>query len=538
MAGVIVFAVLVAVIFVYPRQWTRGFIVNDEMYFATLARNIAEGRGYVTLAIDPFIADEVEGFPVAELTRPPGFAVFYAAVMKLGPSDLTAGLGLSIFWLAVTMLALFRLSDRIFASTRTSLLICGLYLATSTTLVHATMASPEMQFDALFLLMCWALVSLTPARCLAAGIFLHLCVATKMLGAPYLLLVPGYVLWATGIESQRDRSDAPRRLWSAAWLPAIDVRNAAGHLAPLMLGAVASWLVITNVANVPGAAQAQTTKRYAYNFLMETTDFPTVGAAWAMIEPPTPLSYFSEHPGELVKRTAKLMSRTPTVLNEVGATPFRGSLAALLLVVFALAFTVGWPQPDPDIRRYLWFCAATFVVTLPAVWSYLVRVRYFFQLYPLMLIMIAAQAVRLKESWGGWKPAARRAVLVAALIALIGYPLALTLRQAYRDPYAFVGRGQAVRVLDYEVLGDDVRRHVPAGAVVVTDFAYEIPWLTGNPTIFPAIDDAESRWLIDRFDVQAVALRTYSEPRLESQLADFELRVERPGYRIWVRQRP
>ena len=167
-------AVLLAVAFVYPRQWTRGFLVNEEMYFATLAHNLADGRGYVTNAIDVFVADEIDSFPVPEFTRPPGYAVMLAVVLRLGLGDVAAGAGLSIFWLTLTMMAFYSMARHLLGSWRTALFLCGLYLASSTTLVHATMAAPEMQFDALFLLMCWCLVNPTRWRCLVAGVFLHL----------------------------------------------------------------------------------------------------------------------------------------------------------------------------------------------------------------------------------------------------------------------------------------------------------------------------------------------------------------------------
>ena len=542
----VLIAVIAAAIFVYPRQWTRGFLINDEMYFATLARNISEGSGYVTYAIDPFVADEVEGFPVPELTRPPGYSVVYALVLRLGFEDVAGGVALSVFWLALTMLAFYRLGEHLLGSWKVSTFLCGVYLASYTTLVHATASVPEMQLDALFLLMCWALLDPRPWRCLFAGAALHLALATKMLALPYVPLVPLYLWWGTGSavteddrgqETPEDDREQETRAVVRRWqLPVLGPRSRL--LVPLAAGFFASWLVVTVVAAVPGGAQVETTGRYAYNFLMETSEFPAVGSPWHTIEPPSPLSYFTEHPSELVVRTAKLMSRTPTVLNAVGSPPLEGSLAGLLLVTLVLAATMGWPQQDKSARAFLWFSAAAFVVTLPAVWAYLVRMRYFYQLYPLMLLMIAAQAARLRGLWRGFSPAARRAVATVGVLVLVAYPLALNLRLAYRDPYAFVGRTQAVRILDYETLGEDIRSVAPPDGVVVTDFAYEIPWLTGNPAVFPAIKPDEFRWLVDRFEVPVVALRNGSHPGFDEQLRDFELRVERPGYSIFVRRDP
>ena len=533
--AVVLLAVIAAGVFAYPRQWTRGFLVNEEMYFATLARNVAEGRGYVTYAIGPFIADEVEELPVPELTRPPGFATVYALVLVLGFADVAGGTLLSVFWLAVTIFALFRLGQRILGSWKVAVFLCGVYLASFTALVHATTAVPEMQFDALFLLTCWALVDPRPWRCVGAGAALHLAAATKMLALPYVPLVAVYLWWVGGSMEPTSADSADSGLWLGSWkLPELGPRSR--FLLPLAVGFLVSWSVVSTVAAVPGGAQIETTGRYAYNFIMETSEFPTVGAPWYTVDPPNPFRYMAEHPGEMLMRTARLISRTPEVLNVVGSPPLAGSLAGLLLLTLGLAATTGWPQDDRQTRAFLWFCAAAFIVTLPAVWAYLVRIRYFSQLYPLMLLMIAAQGVRLRGVWTSFTHLGQRAIVSTALLVLVVHPLALNLRMAYRDPYAFIGRGLAVRILDYETLGDDVRSVARSDAVVVTDFAYEIPWLTGNPTVFPAIEPGEFRWLIDRFAVPVVVLRNDERPGFDAQLRDFEIHVERPGYSIFVRR--
>lgn len=70
----------------------------------------------------------------------------------------------------------------------------------------------------------------------------------------------------------------------------------------------------------------------------------------------------------------------------------------------------------------------------------------------------------------------------------------------------------------------------------MTDFAYEVPWLSGNPTIFPPIDPVEFRWVIDKFDVKAVALRHGRGPEYLQQLSDFRQAIERTGYSVFVRE--
>ena len=71
---------------------------------------------------------------------------------------------------------------------------------------------------------------------------------------------------------------------------------------------------------------------------------------------------------------------------------------------------------------FLWFCVAAFVVTLPAVWAYLVRIRYFFQIYPLMLLVIGAQAARLRPTYDGLAMPARRAIVAIGAMSGPGSP--------------------------------------------------------------------------------------------------------------------
>ena len=524
--------VILAVGFVYPRQATRGFMVNEEYYFATLAENIASGRGYSTYAIDTFVADEIDEFPAPEFTRPPGHSVLYAGLLKLGFDDIRAGIGLSIFWMALTVAILYLLAEALLGSWRVALLVTGIYLATSTTFVHGTMTAPEAQFDALILVVFWCLVEPGRWRSLLAGACLYLAVATKMLTVPYLPLVPAYLLWMVSCPAQADADGERGALWNRLrWRP----RAVAAVLVPLLVGGLGMWLVVTHVATLPGDAPGETFSRYSLNFIMETPEFPMVGGPWHYLEPPDAYEYIAAHPVEVAMRFVRLVSRTPQVLNEVGGMPLRGSLGWLLMTVFAMALTMGWPQKDPRVRRFLWLCLAAFVVTLPALWTYLVRVRYFYQLYPLLLIVIAAQCQWLAPAWEHFPRRGRLAVTWVAAIVLVAYPTAWTLREAYRHPYSFLGRGLAIHVLDYDQLGGDVSDHVAQGSVMITDFAYEIPWLAGNPTVFTPYDPDDFRWVVDRWRVLGVALRKPVAPELAAQLHDFRIARERPGYILWTR---
>ncbi len=428
--------VLAAMVFVYPRQWTRGFLVNEEMMFVQQARDLAAGNGYVTSTIYPVFADDIESIPMPELLRPPGYQLAVAAALSIGFTDHAAALSVSILWLAVAVALFGYLTHQLLASTRVALLLVGIYLATSTTLVHATMAAPEMQFDALFLLACAALLRVTPIRCLAAGVALAALGATKTYGLLYAPVALAYVCWVTlwPLEEPSPVASTAGRLLRTAGV--------------LLAGMALTSLAIGALASTPSGLLETSTSTYALNFMMETEAYPQVDAPRHDLDPPDPWDYFAERPSELAIKVLRIMSRTPAVLNVMGDPPLAGMLLAMLMVTAALALTLGWPVDRPWQQRYLWFSSTAIVVTFPLLWLFLVRIRYLYQLYPLMLILIAGQARRFAPGWERLSSPARRAAVAVVVTVLIVYPLALNLRIAHRAPAAFLGRGLAVHVLD------------------------------------------------------------------------------------------
>ena len=67
-------------LFVYPRQWTRGFLINDEAWYAEPARNLAAGRGFVTKTLYPMFAADVESLPMQEPFKQIGYPLVGALV--------------------------------------------------------------------------------------------------------------------------------------------------------------------------------------------------------------------------------------------------------------------------------------------------------------------------------------------------------------------------------------------------------------------------------------------------------------------------
>ncbi len=514
-------AIAAALVFAYPRQWTRGFLVNEEMMFVQQARDIAAGNGYVTSTIYAVFADDIDSIPMPESLRPPGYQLVVAAALTLGLNDHAAAVGSSILWLAIATAAMGYVAHRLLESYRIALLLVGIYLATSTTLVHATMATPEMQFDALFLLVCVALLRVSPGRCAATGAALAALGATKTYGLLYAPVALAYVCWLTLSPTDESGDNASR------------TRMLLANAGALLAGLALTSLALGALASTPSNLVNSSTSTYAFNFMMETESFPEVDSPRQVLDPPDPWSYFAARPTELAIKVLRLMSRTPAVLNVTGDPPLAGMLTAMLMITAALAMTVGWPVARAWQDRYLWFSGVAITVTFPLLWLFLIRVRYLYQLYPLMIILIAVQLKRLAPGWNQLSTSARRAVTGVIVAVLVAYPLALTLRIAHRDPGAFLGRGLAIHVLDYATLAADIDAHLPGDGPVVSDFAFEIPWLTGRAAIFPPLAPAELTWVSDRWEVDGLVLRN-SERQLPPP-AGFELRLERDGYTLFRR---
>ena len=74
----------------------------------------------------------------------------------------------------------------------------------------------------------------------------------------------------------------------------------------------------------------------------------------------------------------------------------------------------------------------------------------------------------------------------------------------------------------------------------MSDFAFEIPWLTGRAAVFPPLTADQLDWVLDRWEVVGVVLRVSdsSERNRLDPPAGFELRLRRDGYELFARAAP
>ncbi len=77
---------------------------------------------------------------------------------------------------------------------------------------------------------------------------------------------------------------------------------------------------------------------------------------------------------------------------------------------------------------------------------------------------------------------------------------------------------------------------MPDDGPLVSDFAFEIPWLTGRAAIFPPLTSDQLTWIIDRWDIAGIVLRASDEQ--PATPPGFELRLRREGYALFRRLAP
>ena len=123
----------------------------------------------------------------------------------------------------------------------------------------------------------------------------------------------------------------------------------------------------------------------------------------------------------------------------------------------------------------------------------------------------------------------------AALVYFLVYPLALTFREVYKDPFAYLGRGLVVRSLDYNELSETLALWIPdRSAVVVSDMAHEIAWWNGNPTVHFPLDEEQLQFSVEKFDVRALYERPGSDRDWGYIREEFSL-VDTQNGLLWVR---
>ena len=160
----------------------------------------------------------------------------------------------------------------------------------------------------------------------------------------------------------------------------------------------------------------------------------------------------------------------------------------------------------------------------------------FIRKYNFFLLLIIFWVInRLRPSLPSVRTELRTALATLAVLYVVVYPGCLTLLQAYRDPFVFIGRNLAVRFADYGEVSETVKTYVAPDAVVISDMAHEINWLTGTNTMDFPLSEEGLRFLVAEYDVQVL----YEHPnknRIWPWIPTVFRLVDEKNGRFWVRK--
>jgi hypothetical protein len=530
-------------VFLYPREWTRGLLINDEMWYAHLARNLYLGKGFVTNTLFPLQGGAGASFPTPAPFKQAGYPLVSAWVWLItGPSH-RAMLVVAIIAFAVASGLVYLVARRTGWGRPASLLVTGLVAFNPSIISIEASATPEGLYLVFFLLAIWLVLRPTPLNALLAGVCHTALMLIKGHGIIYVPLFLAFLLLA------------PRRkrfVLAGTYFSAI----------------VVSMILASLILPAHTVQMFEAGGNYALSFLIGTERSGANEVPYKEVNPPDAWDYILSHPADYAIKYVRMVSRTKFTLDGLAAPAMSGILfPALLLSLFLFLIDVvlpgrllprdeeesgqggdtgsgrdgengGTDPADPNRPADMWvylMYAVGIMGSFVFFWAIHLTVRFISHTFPLMLLLIFYVGWRMRPFLPAIKKELRATLGVAVILYLIVYPAGATLATAYRDPFAFIGRNLAVRFADYEEISETVREHVPPGAVLITDMSHEINWLNGMNTITFPLSEEDLRFLVEAYDVPAL----YEHPNKDRDWpwipTVFDLVDDKNG-RFWVRR--
>jgi len=511
----------------YPRQWTLGLLINDEFWYAHLARSVYDGLGYVANAMYPMQAPHFDAFPVAEGMKQSGYPLLSALVWQITGVSVRAMLSIAAVGLAAFAGLIYLLARQLAWGRGTALFVAGATVLTPYVAQYGVQALPESLYFACFTLVVLLVLQERPRAMVWAAIAHAVLIVIKGHGIIYLPVFLAY-FWMRGATTLRD-----------ALFPSMAKLRIVGTY----FGVVLLTLVIAAIALPDGSVQIfEAGGTYSYGLLIETGRGSST-LPYLETQPTNAWEYIFDHPGQYFDKVARQVRRTKIMVNDLGGPAFDGILfPALLLSSFLLVASIAAPKgwsPLPGDRResepYLLF-VAIIGITLLFFWPIYIRTRFLTHALPLMLLICLFVAARLVSLPEGVGPRLRKSVVVGAIAYFVAYPAAVTIWQAHRHPFAYIGNLLAVRFVDYDAVTTNIETLLPEDPVVVSDMAHEITWLTGARTILFPLHETDLEYLVRRYDVDALYEHPVEARDWQWMRDEFTLVDDANGL-FWVRRR-
>ena len=537
-AGISLTVAIYSFIFMYPRQWSRGLLINDEMWYAHLARNLYQGKGFVTNTLFPLQGGAGESFPTPAPFKQVGYSLVTAWTWMITGPGHRAMLAVAIVAFALAAGMVYLVARRTGWGRPASLLVTGLVAFNSSIVSIEASGTPEGMYLVFFLLAIWLVLRPTPLTAMLAGACHVVLMLIKGHGIIYVPLFVAFLLIA------------PRRkrlVLTGTYIGAL----------------VVTMLVASLILPAHSVQMFEAGGNYAHSFLIGTDRSGANQVPYKEVNPPDAWEYIFTHPADYATKYVRMVSRTKFTLDGLGEPALNGVLFPALLLSLLLFFVDFllpgrlFPREDetglsadgvedggsaansnrPDDRLVYLFYSVGILGSFVFFWAIHLTVRFISHTFPLMLLLIFYMAWKMRPFLPSIKKQLRTALWVVALLYTIVYPAVSTLWIAQGDPYAFIGRNLAVRYADYQEISQTVRDHLPPNAVLITDMSHEINWLNEINTITFPLSEEDLRFLVEAYDVPAL----YEHPNIDRDWpwipTAFRLVDDKNG-RFWVRRDP
>ena len=298
-------------IFLYPRQWTRGLLINDEMWYAHLARNLYEGKGFVTNTLYPMQGGAGASFPTPEPLKQAGYSLVSAWTwMVTGPSH-KAMLAITIVSFGLVAGLTYLLSRRTGWGRQVSLLVTGLVVFNGSVISNVVVATPESLYFVVFLLSIWLVLRPSPLTVSLAGIC-H--TALLLLKGHGIIYVPIFVLFLL-VAARRKRM-----LLAGTYVTAF----------------VVGMLIASVILPAHSVRLFESGGNYALAFLIGTDRSDASELAYKEVFPPDAVEYILDHPAEYAEKYARMVSRTKFTVDGLSGETLSGVLFPVFLLSMLL----------------------------------------------------------------------------------------------------------------------------------------------------------------------------------------------------------
>jgi len=424
---------------------TQGISGSDDREYASIARNIVNGKGIVRNFIYPVDINFFEKLPVPEFMHPPGYPLILAGFFKLfGMSDFAALLPSYLSYFVLLVLLIYFVKRYLDIKTA---ILAGVMLIFSREILNASLvALSEAIYTLAFFLFFILLVHAKSLRSvLIAGILLGVSHLIRENIYPFLIPLLVYLYFYPDLTR-----------WKKMTCFII------GFLIPLTPNILRSWIDTGSPFFSYGK----------FTLMAYTAKYPWLNI-YRGIQNPSLLEFLTSDPGQF------FLKYVSNVVN--GLEQFISVSNPYVLVFFILGM-FHW-RISPEWRRIKWLFLFLIILQILFVALFTFTPRFFIPFLPIMIVFASESFIRVSEDLisGAKLHLRKRVFYLSVLIFVIFFitPTAYTILQpgkpealGFKTPqYGFlIPRGEAKKLDDF------LRAELKENQVVWTDLPEIFEW--------------------------------------------------------------